>query len=71
MAQKAKTALSFEKSVAELEKIVAQMEQGDLPIEKSLDLYEKGIGLTKSCQEALEKAQLKIEELKVGNTDEE
>ena len=69
MAEKAKAALSFEKSIAELEKIVTQMEQGDLTIDKSIALYEKGVALTKSCKESLEKAQLKIEELKAGESD--
>lgn len=71
MAEKTAKALSFEQSIAQLEKIVAQMEQGDLPIEKSIALYEKGVALTKSCRESLAKAQLKIEELKAGKSDDE
>jgi exodeoxyribonuclease VII small subunit len=61
---------TFEKSLAELQKIVEQLEKGDLSLEKSLGLYEKGIGLTRFCQEELSQAKLKIEQLKAGDQDE-
>ncbi len=55
---------SFESSLLELEKIVAQLEKGDLPLEKTLDLYQKGVELTKKCNIQLKDAKLKIEQLK-------
>ncbi len=61
---------TFEKSLADLQKIVEQLEKGDLSLEKSLGLYEKGIGLTRFCQEELGRAKLKIEQLKAGKQDE-
>ena len=70
MAEKTTRKTSFEQSVAKLEKIVAQMEQGDLPLEKTIALYEQGVKLTKDCAAELEKAKLKIEELKVEQADE-
>lgn len=62
---------TFEKSLAELEKIVEQLEKGDLSLEKSLSLYEKGIGLTASCKEELQKAKLKIQQLKTEESQDE
>ena len=53
----------FEKSLDELKKIVAQLEQGDLSLEESLKQYEKGITLAKKCETALTQAEQKIETL--------
>jgi exodeoxyribonuclease VII small subunit len=53
----------FEKSLQELEKLVAQLERGDLPLAESLALFEKGVGLTRSCHSALAKAQQRVETL--------
>lgn len=61
---------TFEQSLTELEKLVAQLEQGELSLDQSLKLYEKGVGLTRFCHDELQKAQLKIEELKAGKPDE-
>lgn len=61
---------TFEKSLTDLEKVVVQLEKGDLSLEKSMQLYEKGIALTRFCNSELEKAQLKLEELKAGKSDE-
>jgi len=59
---------SFEASLAELEEIVAKLETGDLPLESSLELFEKGIKLSRECRERLVKAERKIEILmKDGN----
>lgn len=52
---------SFETSLAELEKIVAKLEDGDLPLEESLELFEKGIKLSRECRERLAKAERRIE----------
>lgn len=52
---------SFETSLAELEQIVAKLESGDLPLEASLELFEKGIKLSRECRERLTKAERRIE----------
>jgi exodeoxyribonuclease VII small subunit len=54
---------SFEDSLAELEKIVGKLEQGDLALEESLELFEKGVSLSRDCQERLNKAERRIEVL--------
>ena len=54
---------SFEKALAELELIVRQLEEGNMPLEESLTAYEKGIMLKKLCDQKLSQAQLKIEEI--------
>lgn len=51
----------FETSLAELEQIVAKLEGGDLPLEESLELFEKGIKLSRECRERLTKAERRIE----------
>jgi len=51
----------FEKSLQELERLVAQLERGDLPLAESLALFEKGVGLTRSCHSALAQAQQRVE----------
>jgi exodeoxyribonuclease VII small subunit len=52
---------SFENSLGELEKIVAELEGGDLPLERSLELFERGITLSESCRKQLEQAETRIE----------
>ena len=54
---------SFEKSLADLEKIVAKLEDGDLPLEESLELFEKGIKLSRECRSRLTNAERRIEVL--------
>lgn len=53
----------FEKSLQQLEKIVSKMEGGELGLEDSLDQFEKGIKLAKSCQDTLSNAELRVEQL--------
>jgi len=53
----------FEKSLAQLEKIVGRMEGGELGLEESLDQFEKGIELAKNCQDTLANAELRVEQL--------
>ena len=53
----------FETSLTELEAIVAKLENGDLPLEESLDLFEKGIKLSRECRDRLAKAERRIEVL--------
>ena len=52
---------TFEASLEALEHIVRQLEQGDLPLEKSLELFEQGIRLSRECQERLNQAERRIE----------
>jgi len=59
----APTAISFETCLDELEKIVKQLEGGDLPLERSLELFEKGMALSDSCRKQLENAETRIEML--------
>ena len=53
----------FEKSLQHLEKIVSNMESGELGLEVSLEQFEKGINLAKNCQDTLANAELRVEQL--------
>lgn len=53
-------AFNFEKSLNELEKLVETMEAGEISLEDSLKHFEKGIVLTRACQQALEEAEQKV-----------
>jgi exodeoxyribonuclease VII small subunit len=55
-----KLTLSFEESLAELEKIVQEMESRDLPLEEALARYERGVRLSAHCKARLEEAEAKI-----------
>jgi exodeoxyribonuclease VII small subunit len=52
---------NFETSLEELERIVRELERGDLPLEKSLELFEQGVKLSRACQERLSEAERRIE----------
>jgi len=54
---------NFEGQLAGLEKIVRELERGDLPLEKSLELFEQGVRLSRECQERLNEAERRIEVL--------
>ena len=54
---------SFESSLAALEKIVRDLERGDLPLEESLKLFEQGVRLSRECQERLNQAERRIQVL--------
>jgi exodeoxyribonuclease VII small subunit len=58
--------LSFEEALARLEAIVQQLERGDVPLEKSIDLYAEGDRLRAQCQKRLESAQARIEQIVTG-----
>ena len=64
MAERKKT--DIESAMARLEEIVAEMETEKLPLDKSLKLYEEGIGLVAKCSEELENAKRKIKILQQG-----
>ena len=55
-----KERISFEEALKNLEAIVAQLEDKSITLEKSVELYEEGLKLSKFCNEALEQAELKI-----------
>lgn len=57
------TIADFETSLNELETLVRELEQGDLPLEKSLTAFERGVRLTRHCQQALRQAEQRVEEL--------
>jgi len=59
--------LDFESSLEELEGIVENMESGELSLEASLKAFEKGIVLTRECQEALNRAEQKVKILMSTN----
>ena len=52
---------TFESSLEELERIVRELEQGDLPLERSLELFEHGVALSRECQDRLNQAERRIE----------
>lgn len=54
---------SFEASLNELERIVKQLEDGDMPLEESLKLFEDGVRLSRECRERLANAERRIEVL--------
>jgi exodeoxyribonuclease VII small subunit len=54
---------TFEKALAELEKIVAQMESGNLSLEQALAAHQRGVQLARLCQERLEAAQQQVKVL--------
>ncbi|GAA0696605.1 exodeoxyribonuclease VII small subunit [Marinobacterium maritimum] len=60
MASKPKTP-DFEQSLQQLEGLVEQLEQGDLPIEEALKAFEQGIRLTRDCQTILQQAEQKVQ----------
>ena len=61
MPEQEKPAQSFEAGLDELEKIVKEMESGDLPLERALALFEKGIELSETCRRQLEEAETRVE----------
>ena len=58
--------LAFEAAYAELEHIIAQLESGDLPLDDSVALFERGRQLSEHCQALLDKAELRVNQLTEG-----
>uniref|UniRef100_UPI004048E1A7 exodeoxyribonuclease VII small subunit n=1 Tax=Yoonia sp. TaxID=2212373 RepID=UPI004048E1A7 len=56
-------AMSFEAAIAELEKVVGQLERGDVALDESIALYERGAALRKRCQDKLKEAEEKVAKL--------
>jgi exodeoxyribonuclease VII small subunit len=57
--------LSFEVALKELEQIVTQLERGDVPLEESIAIYERGEALKKHCETLLARAEERVEKLRV------
>jgi len=70
MSKKTETGPDFEKTLAELETLVANLEGGDLSLDESLAGFKRGIELTRQCQSVLDNAQQTVEQL-VNTEDEE
>jgi exodeoxyribonuclease VII small subunit len=58
--------LSFEESLAELEKIVSQLERGDVPLADSIRIYKRGAALKARCESQLKDAQLEVDQIVMG-----
>ncbi len=58
--------MSFEAALAELEGIVSQLERGEVELEKSIAMYERGAALKAHCEARLKEAQLKVDKIVVG-----
>ncbi|MGN7771372.1 exodeoxyribonuclease VII small subunit [Phyllobacterium sp. 22552] len=59
-------AMSFEQALDQLEKIVDDLERGDVPLEQSIRIYERGEALKKHCDAQLKSAEDKVEKIKLG-----
>ncbi len=57
----------FEASLTQLDEIVAALEDGRLPLDDALALFERGVGLARRCQEQLDNAELRVERLRIEN----
>ena len=58
--------MTFEQALAALETIVQQLERGDVPLDDSITLYERGERLRAACQQRLDAAQARIEKIVTG-----
>ena len=63
MTAKKNLPIPFETALAELENLVGQLEQGELTLEDSLQRFERGIALVRSCRNTLREAEQKVEQL--------
>jgi exodeoxyribonuclease VII small subunit len=63
MPEESQQAPSFEASLQELERVVKDLEKGDLPLEKSMELFERGMALSADCKKQLEEAEMRVEVL--------
>jgi exodeoxyribonuclease VII small subunit len=61
MSENEKPAPSFEAGLEQLEAIVREMESGEIPLERALELFEKGMKLSESCRKQLEDAETRVE----------
>lgn len=61
---------TFEESLAELEAIVSQLESGDVPLEEALEVFQRGMLLSKQCQDTLSKAEKTLTKMMTENNEE-
>ena len=66
MDAKEKEKLTFEQALAKLEEIVSAIEEGEVPLEQSIDKYAEGVELVKQCRQILDRAEKKIQLLGRG-----
>ncbi|QFT33547.1 exodeoxyribonuclease VII small subunit [Roseibium porphyridii] len=62
--------LSFEEALKQLETIVRELEQGNVPLERSIEMYERGDVLRKHCDTLLKSAEAKVEKIQLGQNGE-
>lgn len=62
--------MSFELALAELEEIVSQLEQGQVPLEQSIAIYERGEALRKRCERLLAEAEAKVQKITLSSNGE-
>ncbi|EJF78268.1 exodeoxyribonuclease VII small subunit [Bartonella birtlesii] len=60
------TTLSFEEALKQLEVIVENLERGDVPLEQSIDIYERGESLKQHCEKLLKVAEAKVEKIQLS-----
>ena len=66
----AKKEVAFDEAMLQLENIVRQLEQGDVPLENAIELYQKGMELSKLCSEKLQSAEKQLVSFIGENTEE-
>ncbi len=69
MSEEKTSSLTFEASLEELERVVKELEKGDLPLEQSLTLFESGMRLSAECKRQLEEAESRVEILMKKGTE--
>lgn len=55
--------LTFEQAMEQMEKIVGRLEEGEVPLEEAIDLFQKGMALSKVCHQKLEKVEEKMDQI--------
>ena len=71
MSEESKSKMSFEEAMRELEEVIGKLERGDVPLEDSIKLYERGAELKKICEVKLQEAEAKVQSItldKDGNS---
>lgn len=65
-ADKTVDAMSFEEAMAALEQVVSKLERGDVPLDQSIELYERGAALKAHCEKRLKAAEEKVSQITLG-----
>lgn len=61
-------AMSFETALGELERIVDELERGQVPLEKSIEIYERGQALRRQCETLLKRAEMRVEKIQLAGS---